>query len=159
MSVISGKAYWASIVAPNTTFDSDGVWSIDVCNLDKKNLDIVKKDGLTVKNKGDDRGDFVTIKRKVRNQKSGELNRAPTLVDAQKRAMLNTAVGNGSVVNVKYNPYEWEFGGRKGIGANLNAVQVIDLIPYSSDNDGEDFEVVADGFSAEDSDEDITLAS
>jgi hypothetical protein len=159
MSVISGKAYWASIVAPNTTFDSDGVWSIDVCNLDKKNLDIVKKDGLTVKNKGDDRGDFVTIKRKVRNQKSGELNRAPTLVDAQKRAMMNTAVGNGSVVNVKYNPYEWEFGGRKGIGANLNAVQVIDLIPYSSDNDGEDFEVVADGFSAEDSDEDITLAS
>ena len=159
MSVISGKAYWASIVAPNTTFDSDGVWSIDVCNLDKKNLDIVKKDGLTVKNKGDDRGDFVTVKRKVRNQKSGELNRAPTLVDAQKRAMMNTAVGNGSVVNVKYNPFDWDFGGRKGIGANLNAVQVIDLIPYSSDNDGEDFEVVADGFSAEDSDEDITLAS
>ena len=159
MSVISGKAYWASIVAPNTTFDSDGVWSIDVCNLDKKNLDIVKKDGLTVKNKGDDRGDFVTVKRKVRNQKSGELNRAPTVVDAQKRAMMNTAVGNGSVVNVKYNPFDWDFGGRKGIGANLNAVQVIDLIPYSSDNDGEDFEVVADGFSAEDSDEDITLAS
>ncbi len=159
MSVISGKAYWASIVAPNTTFDSDGVWSIDVCNLDKKNLDIVKKDGLTVKNKGDDRGDFVTVKRKVRNQKSGELNRAPTVVDAQKRTMMNTAVGNGSVVNVKYNPFDWDFGGRKGIGANLNAVQVIDLIPYSSDNDGEDFEVVADGFSAEDSDEDITLAS
>ena len=159
MSVISGKAYWASIVAPNTTFDSDGVWSIDVCNLDKKNLGIVNKDGLTVKNKGDDRGDFVTVKRKVRNQKSGELNRAPTVVDAQKRTMMNTAVGNGSVVNVKYNPFDWDFGGRKGIGANLNAVQVIDLIPYSSDNDGEDFEVVADGFSAEDSDEDITLAS
>ena len=159
MSVISGTAYWASIVAPNTTFDSDGVWSIDVCNLDKKNLDIVKKDGLTVKNKGDDRGDFVTIKRKVRNRKSGELNRAPTLVDAQKRAMMNTAVGNGSVVNVKYNPYEWEFAGRKGIGANLNAIQVVDLVPYSSDSDGEDFEVVADGFSTEDSDEDITLAS
>ena len=159
MSVISGKAYWASIVAPNTTFDSDGVWSIDVCNLDKKNLDLVKKDGLTVKNKGDDRGDFVTVKRKVRNQKSGELNRAPTVVDAQKRAMMNTAVGNGSVVNVKYNPYEWEFAGRKGIGANLNAIQVVDLVPYSSDSDGEDFEVVADGFSTEDSDEDITLAS
>ena len=162
MSVISGTAYWASIIAPNTTFDSDGVWSIDVCNLDKKNLDIVKKDGLTVKNKGDDRGDFVTAKRKVRNQKSGELNRAPTLVDAQKRAMMNTAVGNGSVVNVKYNPYEWEFAGRKGIGANLNAIQVVDLVPYSPadlENELEDFEVVSNGFSTEDSDEDITLAS
>ena len=28
--VISGKAYWAHVVVPNTTFDSDGVWSIDV---------------------------------------------------------------------------------------------------------------------------------
>ena len=64
MSVISGIAYWAAITNPNTTFDPDGVWSIDVCNLDKKNLGIIEKDGLTVKNKGDDRGSFVTIKRK-----------------------------------------------------------------------------------------------
>ena len=42
VNVISGTAYWASLVAPNTTFDSDGVWSIDVCNLDKENLAIVK---------------------------------------------------------------------------------------------------------------------
>jgi len=76
--------------------------------------------------------------------------------------MMNTAVGNGSVVNVKYNPYEWEFAGRKGIGANLNAIQVVDLVPYSGgdlENELADFEVVTDGFSTEDSDEDITLAS
>jgi len=42
MSVIKGNAYWASIVSPNTTFDSDGVWSIDVGNLDKKNIEIAK---------------------------------------------------------------------------------------------------------------------
>jgi hypothetical protein len=159
VNVISGTAYWASIVAPNTTFDSDGVWSIDVCNLDKENLAIVKEDGLDVKNKGDERGDFVTIKRKVRNQKTGELNRAPTLVDAQKRTMMGTAVGNGSTVNVRYRAYPWEFGGRKGISGHLLGVQVMDLVPYASEADGEDFEVVADGFSAEDSDEDITLAS
>ena len=52
MSVISGIAYWSAITNPNTTFDSDGVWSVDVANLDKKNLETVKKDGLTVKNKG-----------------------------------------------------------------------------------------------------------
>lgn len=39
MSVIQGKAYWASIVNPNTTFDSDGVYSIDV-SLDAKNKKI-----------------------------------------------------------------------------------------------------------------------
>ena len=59
MSVIKGSAYWASIVSPNTTFDSDGVWSIDVGNLDKKNLEVAKNDGLEIKNKGDDRGDLL----------------------------------------------------------------------------------------------------
>ena len=37
MSVISGTAYWASITSPNTTFDADGTWSIDVANLDADN--------------------------------------------------------------------------------------------------------------------------
>ena len=46
MSVISGTAYWASITNPNTTFDSDGVWSVDICNLDEKSLTTVKNDGL-----------------------------------------------------------------------------------------------------------------
>ena len=55
MSVIQGKAYWASLVNPNTTFDSDGTWSIDV-SLDEKNKKIAEADGLTIKNKNDDRG-------------------------------------------------------------------------------------------------------
>ena len=159
VSVISGTAYWASVVAPNTTFDSDGVWSIDICNLDKESLAIVKEDGLEVKNKKDDRGDFVTVKRKVRNQKTGELNRAPTLVDAQKRTMMGTAVGNGSTVNVRYRAYPWEFGGRKGISGHLLGVQVMELVPYASENDGEDFEVHSKGYSTSEADEDISLAS
>ena len=66
MAVISGKAYWASVTNPNTTFDADGVWTIDVGNLDKKAIAQLKDEGLTIKNKGDDRGDFVSIKRIVR---------------------------------------------------------------------------------------------
>ena len=45
MSVISGTAYWASITSPNTTFDSDGTWSIDVGNLDEDNKALAEKDG------------------------------------------------------------------------------------------------------------------
>ena len=30
MPILNGKAYWASVVSPNTTFDADGVYSIDV---------------------------------------------------------------------------------------------------------------------------------
>ena len=157
MSVISGTAYWAAITNPNTTFDSDGVWSVDVADLDKKALDSIKNDGLSIKNKGDDRGDFITIKRKVR-RKDGSLNRAPDLVDGQKRTMTNTLIGNGSKVNVHYTTYEWEFKGRPGVSADLRAVQVTELIPYNTEAD-EAFDVVDGGFVSEEGDEDIPFAS
>ena len=157
MPVISGTAYWAAITNPNTTFDSDGIWSIDVANLDKKNLEMVKKDGLAIKNKGDDREDFVTVKRRVR-RKDGSLNRAPDLVDGQKRTMTNTLIGNGSKVNVHYTTYEWEFKGRAGVSADLRAVQVVDLIPYNTEAD-EAFDVVDGGFVSGEGDEDIPFAS
>ena len=159
MSVLKGNAYWASIVSPNTTFDSDGVWSIDVGNLDKKNTDKAKADGLSVKNKGDDRGDFVTVKRKVR-RKDGNMNKAPEVVDAGKRAMSGTLIGNGSEVNVLYSTYDWEFKGRSGTSADLRAVQVTNLVPYNVDADADEaFEVVPDGFVTEDSDEELSFAS
>ena len=157
MSVISGNAYWAAITNPNTTFDSDGVWTVDVCNLDKKNLETIEKDGLTVKNKGDDRGDFVTVKRRVR-RKDGSLNRAPDLVDGQKRTMTQTLIGNGSEINVHYTTYEWEFKGRAGVSADLRAVQVVNLIPYNTEAD-EAFDVVDGSFASAEGDEDIPFAS
>jgi hypothetical protein len=144
--VISGKAYWASIATPNTTFDPDGIWTVDVGNLDKDSIDQLKDDGLTVKNKGDDRGDFVTIKRKVR-RKDGQMNRTPDLVDAKKRQMTNTMIGNGSDVNVLYSTYDWEFKGRKGTSADLKSIQVTNLIPFSS-GDEETFDEV-DGYASD----------
>ena len=159
VSVISGTAFWASVVAPNTTFDSDGVWSIDICNLDEESLAVVQADGLEVKNKKDERGDFVTVKRKVRNQKTGELNRAPDLLDAQKRTIMNTDVGPGSTVNVRYRAYDWDYSGRKGTSGYLLGVQVMNLVPLASKEDGEDFEAHAEGYSADDTDEEISLAS
>ena len=136
MSVLKGNAYWASITSPNTTFDSDGVWTIDVGNLDAKNKKMAQEDGLNVKNK------------------RGDLNKAPEVVDAQKRAMINTLIGNGSEVNVLYSTYDWEFGGKSGVSADLRAVQVTNLIPYNADADADNaFDVVPDGFvSNEDTD-------
>ena len=156
MSVISVKAYWASIASPNTTFDPDGVWTVDVGNLDKKAIEQVKADGLTVKNKGDDRGDYVTIKRKVR-RKDGQMNRTPDLVDSNKRQMVGTMIGNGSDVNVLYSTYDWEFKGRKGTSADLKSVQVTDLVPYNTE-EGESFEVV-DGYKSEDATSSVAFAS
>jgi hypothetical protein len=159
MSVIKGSAYWAHVISPNTKFDSDGVWSIDVGNLDKKNIEIAKNDGLEIKNKGDDRGDFITAKHQVR-RKDGSMNKAPEIKDAQKRTMIGTLIGNGSEVNVLYGTYEWDFNGRSGTSADLRAVQVINLVPYNVDADAdESFEVVPDGFVSNESDEGVSFAS
>lgn len=144
MSVISGKAYWASVHQPNTTFEP--VWTVDL-SVDEANKKIAEKDGLVVKNKNDERGDFVTIKRKVEG-KRGE-NSPPTVLDAQKRPFpSDVKIGNGSVVNVQYKPYEWNWKGNSGIGADLRKVQVIDLVPYEGDDD--EIDVVPSGYSAVD---------
>ena len=155
--VISGTAYWASVINPNTKFDADGVWTIDVGNLDDLNKKKAQKDGITIKNKGDDKGDFVTIKRKVRNAK-GSLNRQPNVVDAQKRLITETMIGNGSKVNVLYEPFEWNFGGKTGVSADLRAVQVTELVPYTTEED-DAFDVVPDGFTSEEAEEDLPFSS
>ena len=154
--VISGTAYWASVIAPNTKFDADGVWTIDIGNLDDLNKKKAQKDGLTVKNKGDEKDDFVTIKRKVRNAK-GNLNRQPNVVDANKTLITETMIGNGSKVNVLYEPFEWNFGGKTGVSADLRAVQVTELVPYTTEED-DAFTIVPDGFTSDEA-EDIPFSA
>jgi hypothetical protein len=141
MPVLSGKSHWATISAPNTTYEP--VYSIDLA-INGAELDKAKNLGLIIKNKGDDRGDFVTIKRK-QYRRDGSENTKPALKDAQKRDMGNTLIGNGSDVNVLFKTYEWEYAGKSGVGTDLQAVQVVNLVPYG---DAEDFDVVPSGYTA-----------
>jgi hypothetical protein len=155
MSVISGVAYWASITQPNTTFDVDGVYTIDICQLDEKNKKIVSTDNLEIKNVGDDRGDFVTAKMKVRRN-NGVENDPPNVVDSKLNPISNVLVGNGSKVNVSYRPFEWTFGNRSGVSAGLNSVQVMDLVEYKPE--GESAFDVEEGYTNDD-EGDIPFAS
>jgi len=152
MSVISGTAYWASLQSPNTKFEPS--WQIEVCNLDAENKAIAEKDNLTIKY-DDVKGDYVSIKRKVK-RKDGNNNQPPIVVDAQKRPMLDL-IANGSKVNVLYEPFEWNFGGKTGVSADLRAVQVTELVPYSTEED-DAFDVVPDGFTSDEA-EDIPFSA
>ena len=88
MPVLSGKAYWAAISNPNTTFEP--VWSIDLA-LDAKAKKEAIDLGLTVKNKSDDRGDFVTIKRKVKVLIYRQF-KLPILLSTQKEKTLMSSL-------------------------------------------------------------------
>lgn len=128
---IQGKAMWASIQAPNTKYDP--VWQIDLI-IDDKQVAGAKKAGLKVK-KTDD-GNVVGFKRKT-TRKDGAENQPPVVVDAGNQP-LKRLVGNGSLVNVQFSTYTYNNSFGSGVGADLQGVQVLELVEFS--NDGGEFD-------------------
>ena len=137
---ITGKCHYASIIDPNTKFDP--VWSIQV-EVDDDNRSVIESAGLNITNKDDDRGDFVTIKRRVM-RKDGTQRAAPIVKDSQNNLWNGKLIANGSTVNVKAVPYEWNYAGKSGTSADLAAVQVVDFIEYTNSKD--DFAPVDGGY-------------
>jgi hypothetical protein len=137
---ITGKCHYASITEPNTKFDP--VWSIQV-EVNDDNRSVVESAGLPIANKGDERGDFVTIKRKV-YRKDGSERQAPIVKDSQNNLWNGKLIANGSLVNVKAIPYDWNYAGKSGVSADLAAVQVVDFIEYTDGR--EDFAPVSGGY-------------
>jgi len=136
---ITGKCHYASITEPNTKFDP--VWSIQV-EVDDANRSTIEGANLPINNKGDDRGDFVTIKRKVM-RKDGTQRQPPIVKDSENNLWNGKLIANGSTVNVKAIPFDWEYAGKSGVSADLAAVQVVNFIEYTS---GEDFAPVEGGY-------------
>ena len=135
MAILEGSVKWASITTPNTKFEP--VYSIDLI-VDEEIANDFASRGHKVKQH--DEGPALVIKRKV-NGPNGMIRPAPRLLDASKQE-INTAVGNGSKVRVQFNECSGE--GKFGpyVGMDLQAVQVVDLVPYKG-ADGE--ELLADG--------------
>lgn len=138
MTVVTGKVYWASIQQPNTTYEPE--WGLDLL-VDDNNRAALEADGVPIKNKDDERGDFVHIRQKC-SRRDGTANEAPEVMDAQKRPFTNL-VGNGSILNVMYTPFSWEMNGKSGVTPLLKKVQVVDLVPYKGgEKADEDFDIL-----------------
>jgi len=150
MAIIEGTAYWASLTRPNSKFEP--MWRVDLSVSDEVAEDFRSK-GISVGQTVVDEqtiNNIVRFKRKV-SKANGDKNQPPTLVDASKQP-LDKIVGNGSKVKVMYRSYDWNFKGKKGVGLDLQAVQVSDLIEYLPRDEFEIEEKVsiknADGSSA-----------
>ena len=137
MAIAEGTAYWASIKTPNTRFEP--VYTVNLVVDDETANDFASR-GHKLKQM--DEGQAIIIKRKV-NGPNGMVRPAPRLLDVNKQE-VNYAVGNGSKVKIQYAEYEGsnKFGDYKGL--DLQAVQVLDLIEYRSEDgaellDGEEF--------------------
>ena len=129
--IVDGTAYWASIKEPNTTFEP--MYTVNLV-VDEETADSFATRGHTIKQM--DEGSAIVIKRKV-NGPNGMVRSAPRLLDQNKQE-VSLAVGNGSKVRVQYNEYDWEYAGKAGKGLDLQAVQIVDLVEYKS-QDGSEF--------------------
>lgn len=137
------KAYWVQTNRPSKYNE----WSLEAGNLTDDHVKQLKADGLGSKilDKGDERGKYIRISQAT-TQKDGTPNSRPEVVDSNKRTFTGL-VGNGSTVNVKYRTYDYDNQYGKGTSAVLQKIQLVDLVPYSSNSsDEEDFDVVEGGF-------------
>ena len=141
MSKISGTAYWAKVHQPHyDQYNEKGIFSIDV-TVDAKTKKQLQDLGLgpRIKNKGDERNDFITIKRKY-TRKDGTKNSAPRVVDSKRTPVSpDILIGNGSLVNVAFDTYDYDIKGNKGVGSSLKAVQVTKLVEYSPSENLDEF--------------------
>ena len=139
-----GIAFYAYTNQPDTKFDP--CWRVNLQVTDEEATKM-KEVGLNVKRNDDGVYEY-KFKRNVAKKKGalvvGE-NPAPRVVDSNKEQFVGI-IGNGSLVNVQWSPYNWEFKGKKGVSADLVAVQVLNLIPYGDGTvrvaAGEEFDVV-----------------
>ena len=130
--IVRGIAKWASVQAPNTTFEPEYSIDLEVSDQDAQTL---RGQNLVVKEK--DGKNVIKFKRKV-TRSDGEENPKPKVVDADAMP-FGELIGNGSEVNVQYRTYDWTWAGKSGVSADLVGVQVLKHVAYG----GTEFEPVS----------------
>ena len=116
---IQAVAYWFSFLEKNEMSDK---YQVDVSQLSEEQVDRLEGMGISVKNKGDDRGYFVTAK---------SSKYAPHVEDVDGFKMTD-AVGNGSKCTFIVKPYDYNFKGKTGVSLGLSKARVNDLVRYEA---------------------------
>jgi len=131
-AVITGKAFWTKL---NRKDELSQKYQMDICELSEDNKDMLISHGVHIKNKEDDRGDFVSPKSKY----------IVPIMDTSKNPVdPETLIGNGSDVKVKviFNKTHG-FIDQSGTSMYLNKVQLINLVEYKTDTDFDDIDELA----------------
>ena len=119
--IIQGKAYWTKLKVPDEYSDK---YQLDVGNLSQQSKKTLLDMGVKLKDKQDDRGEFVTPKSKF-EVTAMDADKAP--IDVQ-----TTLIGNGSDVRVRVVPNaSHPMVDQYGTSLYLNKVQVLTLVEYA----------------------------
>ena len=127
---LSGVAKWAKVHDPDTKFDPEGSYSLDLF-LDDASQAVYDTVGLQLKKREEDGEYFYSFKRRHAGQKFGEdhVFGPPAVFGEDGRTRFTGKIGNGSVVTVKLEVYD----SRKGRAHRLDSVRVDELVPYDGE--------------------------
>lgn len=115
-------------------------FEVQIVLKDKAQAEMLKKEHLNVREKD---GVFSINLKRAATRQDGTENGAPRVVDASLSPVDSTRIGNGSRGNVIIRQYEYDFGGNKGVGSMLEAVQITEMKEYTPEA-RVDFDVVAE---------------
>lgn len=145
--VIRGPIHWPKVLGdPVDNYDKNGrEWTFDVALSPDgvKQMKSIKVQGRPVKNikdKDDDRGEFVQFKQKFREAEEYErYGKKPRTVDEQRIKVMgpdgtpwdqNVKIGNGSIADVKFEVVD--YGKGKYAGVYPRAIRILKHVPYEA---------------------------
>lgn len=128
---MTGILHWAKVLGdPVPNYNRDGnEWTFDF-TPDEDGLVLLKKLGIAdkLKNKGDDRENFIQFKQKE-FRANGKRNDPISICDAANKAWdPEVRIGNKSVAEVKFRVVD--YGKGKQTGVYPQALRILELVPY-----------------------------
>jgi len=143
----TGKAQWAKVL-PNQLVTNDdykdyNYWSIDLEVTDDEKKRLVSEGLRPYYKDGEQETNIFKFFRKEVSNKGKEMF-APTIVDAKKNAWEGGQIGNGSLVKISFYTFEHAMSKKFGLGKTLNAIQVLEHVPYEGASGVSEFESVGE---------------
>ncbi len=124
---IAATLYWPFLDKRNEMSDK---YQVDLGNLSEKAVNALEMLGVSVRNKGDDRGDYITVK----SEYPIEPEFAGDPVDSG-------LIGNGSKASAAISTYDWQFKGKSGRSPSLKKLRITEVAVYLKEGDELDIDL------------------
>ena len=116
LTTVNAVTYWACL---STLNELSGKYQVDLSGLSDNAVNALRAEGLTVRNKEDDRGNFITVK-----------SNNPIKAYDVHGDEIGCLVGNGSKVKAVLGHYDWKFQQKAGRSPSLLKLVITDLSVY-----------------------------
>ena len=135
LKLTNARVKYAKVIRPGKAYDEahPDEWSVNLYVTDEDRDNLMAR-GINPK-EDKDGNEYWIAKRSTKTTK-GDDQKPPVVVDSAKRPFADD-IGNGSVCNVVVTLIPWTKAKRSGIKLFLQAVQVVNHVPYTKG--GEEF--------------------